>query len=115
MPGPGKYGVIGLSGKYLNMEKDNNKALAVEDRIKAILRRLLLASLEFIAHVLLVSIILGGIYIIQMQLYYYYGSETFELLGLLRLDYLFQGADLSILVAILSRGTYCTYLASRGD
>jgi hypothetical protein len=73
------------------------------------------AILEWIAHCLIVSALLGGMRSVQLWTKFLWQGEEVSFMGLVSLDELFHTADFILLAAVLLLGIGCVVRAYKGE
>ena len=68
--------------------------------------RVLNALIELIAHLAVLAALLIGIKLLEELVHWLWGNQDFLFFSRLKLRYIFDGADLTILVGFLAWGVY---------
>jgi hypothetical protein len=85
--------------------------LSTKKRLREAFLRVLNSLIELIAHLAVLSGLLAGIWTLEKLVYRLWGSSDYVFFGSLRLRYVFDGADLAILVGFLIWGVHSVIAA----
>jgi len=78
------------------------------------LSRLRAALVELVAHLIVLAALLGGIRLLEEVIHRLWGTPDYLFFDRIKLRYIFDGADLLILVGFLSWGVYSVVAAYVG-
>ena len=81
------------------------------DKLRETSLRVLNAVIELVAHLNVLTVLLLGIWLLERLVHWLWGSTDFLFFGWLKLKYLFDGADLILLVGFLLWGVYSAIVA----
>jgi len=81
------------------------------DRFKETGLRVVSALVELIAHLAILSALLLGIKLLEMLVHRLWGNQDYLFFNTLKLRYIFDGADLAILIGFLVWGVYSVVTA----
>lgn len=82
-----------------------------KERSKEAFLRVLNAIIELVAHLLVLASLLAGIRVLEQLVHWLWGTSDYFFFGRLKLKYIFDGADLAILVGFLIWGVYSVIAA----
>lgn len=83
--------------------------LSTKERLREAGLRVLSALIELVAHLAVLTGLLGGIWLLERLVHRLWGSSNYVFFGRLKLKYIFDGADLAILVGFIVWGVTLLY------
>jgi len=86
----------------------------MDGRSRSTFARLFRALVEIAAHAFVLIAVLGLFRLVQLAIEYFWGGKDVRFFGLIPLRYVFDGADLIMLIGFLSIGLYNGIQAYRG-
>jgi hypothetical protein len=87
------------------------ESLSTKERLTEASLRALNALVELFAHSLVVAALLGTIWLIEQLVHWLWGTSDYAFFDKIRLRYIFDGADLAILVGFVIWGVYSVVAA----
>jgi hypothetical protein len=85
--------------------------LSTQERAKEAFFRVLNALIELIAHLTVVAGLLVGVWLLEKLMHRLWGGQDYLFFNRLKLKYIFDGADLAILVGFIVWGIYSVIAA----
>jgi len=85
--------------------------LSAKERSKEASLRVLHALIELLAHSIVVAVLLGTIRLIEVLVHWLWGTSDYVFFERVKLKYVFDGADLAILVGFVIWGVYSVVAA----
>jgi hypothetical protein len=79
---------------------------ATSERLKEAFFRVLNALIELVAHLAVLAGLLTGVWLLEKLVHRLWGNQDYLFFDRLKLRYIFDGADLAILVGFLIWGVY---------
>lgn len=80
-------------------------------RAKEAFLRVIHAIIELVAHLSVLAALLAGIWLIEKLVHWLWGDQDYLFFARLKLRYIFDGADLAILIGFLVWGVYSVVAA----
>ena len=84
---------------------------STKERSKEASLRVLHALIELVAHSVVVAALLAAIWLIEQLVHWLWGASDYVFFDRIRLRYIFDGADLAILVGFVIWGVYSVVAA----
>ena len=85
--------------------------MTVKERAEEALRRVANASIELVAHLIVLTVLLAGIWLLEKFVHVLWGEHDYLFFQRLKLRYLFDGADLALIAGFLVWGVYSAIAA----
>jgi hypothetical protein len=85
--------------------------LSTKERLREAVLRVVNAIIELVAHLAVLAGLLVGIWLLEKLVQYLWGTSDYVFFGRVKLRYIFDGADLAILVGFIGWGVYSVIAA----
>lgn len=85
--------------------------MSVKERANETLQKVINAIIELFAHLIVLTALLIGIWLLEKLVHLLWGEHDYVFFQTLRLKYLFDGADLALIVGFLVWGVYSAIAA----
>ncbi len=85
--------------------------LSTKERSREAILRVIHAIIELIAHLAILAALLVGIWLLEKLVHRLWGTTEYLFFDQLKLRYIFDGADLAILVGFITWGVYSVIAA----
>ena len=79
--------------------------ISTRTRFKEAILRVLNALIELVAHLAVLAALLAAIWLLEKEIHHFWGAD-YLFFARLKLSYIFDGADLAILVGFIVWGVY---------